>query len=93
MTPIQISLLDLEVDKVPASKIEDAIICLKNGGTVDIVDNVSPLGEINPSETKDVVESFKGPSSVENFRNFAQKCKKNGRNSFNAKLGEANGKW
>lgn len=78
-------LLDLEVDKVPESKIEDAIICLKNGGTVAIVDNVSPSGQVNPPETKEVVESFKGPSSVENFRNFVQKCKENGRDSFNAK--------
>ncbi len=85
MTQIQISLLDLELDKVPSSKIEDAIICLKNGGTVAIVDNVSPSGEVNPPETKEVVESFKGPSSVKNFRIFVQNRKENGRNSFNAK--------
>ena len=82
MSKIEFHQLDLEMECVSETEINKAIDCLKNGGTVEIVDKVSDMGEVNPPEHLEVIKTFNGQLSIEQFNDYVKKCKESGRRSF-----------
>lgn len=82
MNVIKINRLELELDKIADSYVQNAINHLKNGGIVQIVDNVGSIGKIDSPERLEVLEEFNGQLSVEHFKNYIENCKESGRRSF-----------
>ena len=82
MKVIKINRLELEMDKISDAFIQNAIIQLKNGHTVQIVDNVGIMGKIDSPERQEVIDTFNGQSSVELFKSYVEKSKEAGRCSF-----------
>lgn len=74
MNVIKINRLELELDKIADSYVQNAINHLKNGGIVQIVDNVSIMGKIDSPERLEVLEEFNGQSSIELFKNYVEEC-------------------
>lgn len=82
MNIIKINRLELELDRIADSYVQDAINHLKNGGIVQIIDKVGVMGEINSPEQLEVIETFNGQSSIEHFKDYVENCKEAGHRSF-----------
>lgn len=82
MNIIKINRLELELDRIADSYVQNAINHLKNDGIVQIVDKVGVMGEINSPEQLEVMETFNGQSSIEHFKDYVENCKEAGHRSF-----------